>query len=196
MRVSIYPDHIKELELHFRYAGSPERCFVRSRSISNHDWLVDLEGQTCSCPDFQKFREKMPINYMGRLCKHLLQTLNETKQVIFSSRWSESLFEDGHGGPLVAWEIVLQRKNNMAVTAGLSEAWLNVIANLKDARETTDNANGPLTVFGWSVHEKRWAYGEAPPGSKQIKPILLKYGQSFLRNSEMEYYRRTYSQLR
>ncbi len=49
---------------------------------------------------------------------------------------------------------------------------MNVLARTKQRGERISEASGEIERFGWNVREKRWTYGDGPPGSRELTPRL------------------------
>ncbi len=134
-------------------------------------YLVSSAHQTCTCADFQSRRAR-DLGTMGRLCKHLLRELNSRGCFAQASQWHQAIAADGHGGPISAW--LLRRTSSPVVLITLSnnKEWINVYANTKRKGEKISNASGRIAAFGWSVCDKRWSYGDGPPGARELRSLL------------------------
>jgi hypothetical protein len=52
--------------------------------------------------------------------------------------------------------------------------WLRRRSTARTPRsgERIKAASGPITRYGWNVEEDRWSYGEGPPGSRELTPLM------------------------
>ena len=44
---------------------------IKSRTTRTTLYDVDLNGPTCTCPDFRSYRSKLPTGHLTRCCKHI-----------------------------------------------------------------------------------------------------------------------------
>jgi hypothetical protein len=144
------------------------------RGSAQEPYKVDLVEFTCTCPDFEH-RRRRSVNTFGRLCKHLVTVLNRNG-AFENDKWKKAIAETGHGGPVRAW--IIKRKDSppalMTVSSG--NEWVNVYAPSLRKGERIANATGKIRRYGWSVQEKRWSYGESPPGARELRSLFASMG--------------------
>jgi hypothetical protein len=145
---------------------------VRSHSEDRTFYEIDLNKQSCTCPNFQKTRTGYPHGHMGRFCKHLMEELSSRKAFAGASEWHRAIADEGYGGPALAWLVDLEPARQILITADPSSDWINVFARAKRAHERSAEASGKIKRFGWYIPERRWSYGAAPPGARQIRARL------------------------
>ena len=51
--------------------------------------------------------------------------------------------------------------------------WINVFAETKRVKKSASEVKGRIKGYGWHIPGKRWSYGEAPPGAREIRKILM-----------------------
>ncbi len=76
-------------------------------------------------------------------------------------------------GKPVYYEATLASGESIAI--GLdpeAPEWLDIITRKRKSGEKGGVFSGPYDVFGFSVNERRWSYGEGPPGAGEIRGIL------------------------
>ena len=145
---------------------------VRSHSEERTFYEIDLNEQSCTCPDFRKRRTGYPRGHMGRFCKHLMHELACRDAFSGASEWHRAIADEGYGGPAMAWIVKLASPRQILVTADPSSDWINVFARAKKAHERSAEASGKIKRFGWNIAERRWSYGTAPPGARLIRDRL------------------------
>ncbi len=170
-RASYHPQ-VTSYDLSFRVPDdSTEPQEVESYCSDGKTYLVDPVSVTCTCPNAQ-LRTAWSQDSVARCCKHLLQVLGEVGVFADAGKWEAAILQDGHGGPAGAWLVDLKTAPAVLITVGLSREWVNVFAHTKRRGERIKEASGPIERFGWNISEKRWSYGEGPPGSKELTPII------------------------
>jgi hypothetical protein len=150
--------------------GEPPES-VQSDSDSSVIYSVDPSRLTCTCPDFQR-RVALPVTSFERCCKHLLRVLYRRGFLASASEWEQAIAADGYGAPAEAWLITLDSAPAVLVTVAANKVWVNVYARTLRSGERIGSASGPIQRFGWNVDEDRWAYGEGPPGSRELTPLM------------------------
>lgn len=174
MQLAKVPGCFKQVSLNFdapRYVKPQER--VQSDREPGVFYLLDLNAQTCTCPDFVEMRaKKAKPGELGRLCKHLLRALERREGFSSASAWVQAIVREGYGAPYFAWEVTLPSARPMLVTVGTSKEWVNIFAHRKRTGERYSEASGVIQQFGWSLDQHRWSYGEGPPGASEIRPLL------------------------
>jgi len=134
-------------------------------------YQLDLEQAQCSCKGWQ-LRKHYPIGDSRRLCRHLVNAYRMRELIKGNDEWAEAIIENGEGVPLTAWRVKLNTAPEALITQGDSEEWLNVFAHIMKTGEKIAEASGPISRFGWSIVEKRWAYGVSIPGARELNKIL------------------------
>lgn len=146
---------------------------VRSSSLEEHrpTYLVDLVAQTCTCPDFAR-RSTIQRDNPARWCKHIVRQMRDTGSARGRDLWGEAMLSEGMGGPnrtmLVrrgGWPDILVAQEN-------SDDWISVYARTARRGENVREATGRVHRFGWNTEQRRWSYGESPPGAGQLRKIL------------------------
>ena len=139
--------------------------------LNSTDYTVSLDHMTCTCKDFED-RIDYPRNHFGRWCKHLLSELYKKQAFKFSSEWHRGIAEVAYSGPMVAYIFNHPDARPILLTATRSTEWLDVFAHKKKGTEPANKAEGRIDVFGWNVVQKRWSYGEGPPGASVYRRYL------------------------
>lgn len=155
----------------FPASASCSKLINLSSLRSGETYIVDPIEQTCTCPDF-KSRQEYPKNYFGRWCKHILRVLNDAEAFRASDFWHRAIASSGFGGPYVAAFIHMNPNPPVMITFGKNTEWVNIFAKTKRTGETIKNPTGHARCFGWSVAERRWSYGDAPPGARELRKFL------------------------
>jgi len=144
---------------------------VRDPPGSDLIFSVDLLAQTCTCANFA-LRAHRSKNQFGRWCRHLVRSLNEADGFHGAGEWHQAIADDGYDGPLGALLIHRQTSGDVLVTQGADRDWLNIYARSKRSGETIGTASGPIVRHGWSISQQRWAWGEGPPGARELRQLL------------------------
>lgn len=144
---------------------------VTSRS-SGSVYDVSLSDQSCDCPDFVEHRALQPKDHFSRWCKHIIWRAEEAGAFVDANPWQKAIVDHGRGGPLGAFLIELPHNQEFLTTVGTSRTWIDVYAKTALPGEKLPLLTGPIAQYGWSIVEKRWSYGQAPRGAKNIKQLL------------------------
>ena len=131
---------------------------LRSIRVKSSDgecyYTVNLLNYTCTCPSFSKIQSRAPQRDVGRLCKHICWALNRRPILKLLSPICRAMVTEGHG--IHPGRFGRDRRGKpVYITGANSEGWLNVFA-LKRKDGIT------YFRFGYSVTERRWAYGIKP----------------------------------
>lgn len=171
------PEFFEEYSLTVSLPFYPDaRCVIPSFTSEGTGYELDLNSQTCSCPDFTKRRGPLVApGMMGRFCKHLIHELSAREAFAASNKWIRAIADAGHGGPHNAWQVCLPTAQKMLVTTNYPLTWINVFAHTKRNGERVSEASGPIKQFGWKPREHRWSYGEAPPGARELRHLLMAF---------------------
>lgn len=154
---------------------APKHVKQTARSYkSDREYQVDLIEQTCTCPDFSELRSKARANSMPRLCKHLMMKLHGSGAFKGENEWLRAIADQPYGGPKEAWLVERADSPPALVTRSGDGVWLNVYARSKRKGERISEASGAIKSYGWNTVDRRWAYGEAPPGARELRAILEK----------------------
>lgn len=132
---------------------------------------VSVERQTCTCKKFAD-RSDRPMNNIGRWCRHLVITMGERRAVDHENEWIRAIIEDGHGGPLYAFMVDRPTTGQVLMTGNANSEWLNFYARNKRSGETVAQASGKIKRYGWSLQRKGWAYGNPPPGARELRALI------------------------
>jgi hypothetical protein len=148
---------------------------IRSQAIHNNngrEYNVDLLQVTCTCANFEKRDQFETISPM-RYCRHLLRLLNERNAFKSMGKWEKAIINDGSGAPIQSWVVSLKTAPEvLIVDAGSGNEWVDVYAHTKRSGEHIADASGEIQRFGWNYIEHRWSYGEGPPGSRELTPLM------------------------
>lgn len=144
---------------------------VRSSSPEGGSYLVSLAEQTCTCPDFSH-RGGRPRNHFGRWCKHLVTELDRAGAFEYASEWHKAIAQERHGGPTMARLVDLKGAPSVLITPGGSDEWINVFAHSLRRGERVAQASGRITQSGWHIVERRWSYGDGPPGAGELRKLF------------------------
>lgn len=151
-----------------------KKSLFEVRGSAQEPYKVNLADLTCTCPDFEH-RRRRPANTFAHLCKHLVAVLNRNG-AFENDKWKKAIAEDDHGGPIRAWMIERNDSPPALVTISSGNEWVNVYAPSVRKGERIANASGKIRRYGWSVQEKRWSYGESPPGARELRSLFASMG--------------------
>jgi hypothetical protein len=140
-------------------------CVVKVKSHSERGVLynVDLNGPTCTCPDWRSYRAHLPEGHLGRCCKHVLDAYGKIEPQAGWPSWLGCLVENRiPPHPQKQW-MVIQVKRSPALLSTAPSGWADVYAS---------SDGGFYERFGYNVIEDRWSYGMEPDGSRKILQAL------------------------
>ncbi len=133
------------------------KALVQSSSESCIEYLVDLAGPTCTCPDFLP-RSKLPKGDLSRCCKHVFQVFAKVRPKDGWTGWLDAFLELGiRPHPKTKWAVVKLDKDSVLISSAPQE-WANVF--LKSGQENER--------FGYNVSNNRWSYGTSPQDSSRL----------------------------
>jgi hypothetical protein len=90
-----------------------------------------------------------------------------------TDKWKKAIACSSYGGPTNGWIIKLENSPPVAAITCSSKKWINIYAHSVRTGEKIANASGSIKLYGWSVPEQRWSYGEPPPGARELKKLLI-----------------------
>lgn len=142
----------------------PLQIRMPSESESGIEYLVDLVGPTCSCPDFQTTRASMQRLHLNRCCKHIFKGYSQVAPANGWPSWLDAYFELGlRPHPDQSWTVV-KLGNDCVLVSSARNDWANVFVNLISENER----------YGYNVAEDRWAYGNEPETAQQLIAAIRK----------------------
>lgn len=153
--------------------GRSEDTVVPSFSWSGQTYRVSLANQTCTCLDFVELRHDCPPNHFSRWCKHIITVANRMHYFVGCDAWHKAIAKEGAGGPFAAFLIASPSTQEFLATIGSSRDWINIFVRTAFPGQILPNLTGPIKQFGWSIGEKRWSYGIAPRGARDIRKLLV-----------------------
>jgi hypothetical protein len=138
---------------------------IKSHSEKGKVYEVNLAGPTCTCPDWRNFRHRHPEQHLTRCCKHVFDAFSQFQPPLKWPGWLRSFFElawTPH--PQQQW-VVLYVDHDLVLISNAPNGWANIFAS--DC--------GPYERYGYSVIERRWSYGIAPPNDRRIEKAVLAF---------------------
>lgn len=149
-----------------RYAQLPSIPLVvqiKSHSQKSLKYQVDLSGPSCTCPDWIGGRKRVPLGHLTRCCKHVINAYGQIEPDSGWPGWLGAFFDfSWPPHPNQSW-FVIEVGNSFALVSSATKGWANVFVE----------ADGSYDRFGYNVEERRWSYGIAPPGCRQILKTFL-----------------------
>ena len=154
--------------------NSVSGCYSQKDSIFDTPIEIDLDEQTCTCPEFRG-KIQFQKNHMGRICVHLFREMKK-----------QNAFGNLHYTVFTALILGLREETRevytikhkelplMYLIIGKSDDWMNVYGRTKKGNQTIYEASGDFQRYGWNLNEKRWAFGEGLAGTSLITPFLEK----------------------
>ncbi|QDV23449.1 hypothetical protein [Aureliella helgolandensis] len=135
-----------------RLIAIPTKLQVASFREPDLTYDLDLTAPSCSCPDFQSYRQHLPVGHISRCCKHIMQGYAEIRPSSGWPSWLEPFLEAGfRPHPEQEWCVVEVSTCNYLVSSASPE-WGNVYARI----------DGVSEKYGFSIDEHRWSYGKEP----------------------------------
>lgn len=143
------------------------RITCKSSNELDVQYTLDVNNQTCTCPDWQERRRSFDINIPFRLCKHLCAFYEETgTELPPSLKPFEGMIYhfalEQRGIPLSdkIMAIVLSDSDNSSPSMGL-------IAT-KSHNSDWINVHESSLRYGYNPRERRWSYQNEPPHAKEV----------------------------
>jgi len=132
---------------------------VPSQSEPARFYEVDLDGPSCTCPDWRTWRSRLPTGDLTRCCKHVLHVYATLVRRGNCDGWLYAFIENGWPAhPGAEWHLLTVGSDKVLFCTPSDKGWANVFA-----REGSEYSR-----FGFNVDENRWAYGTEPRGARAI----------------------------
>lgn len=136
----------------------PVTVAIESESEKGRFYEVDLTGPSCTCPDWSEERRHLPQGQMGRCCKHVMRALSAVRPENGWPGWLAAFVGNAYPPkPSQTWG-AFDLVGKPCLISSPHKGWVNVLSPCSDG----------YSRFGYSVEERRWAYGERPYRSTQI----------------------------
>jgi hypothetical protein len=134
----------------------------QSQSEPGVVYHVDLGRQTCTCPDWNGVRQRLPVGSPSRFCKHMFSALGKVSPSRDWPSWLGYLVDHGRRlSPRSRLGVVKREGGAVLLCVGEGE-WCDVIAP----------ESGSYSLFGFNRVQNRWSYGEAPKGAMEIRKAI------------------------
>lgn len=150
--------------------GSIPDQMVGSYRHENTTYNVSVSLMTCTCPDFIKHRQGFPIYDLRRTCKHLYGVLQDNQCLTNLSELGLAILERPSKKKELT-TVQLCSGNQVSICHGDNE-WVDVFTRKRRKGDSGGLYSGKYERFGYNKNERRWSYGEGPPGAREIKSIL------------------------
>jgi hypothetical protein len=135
---------------------------------------VDLNGPTCTCPDFRSYRVGLPTGHLTRCCKHIFDAYAQLEPVEGWSGWLDSFLEVAcPPHPHQNWRVVtigqgwLGMRTALVLISSAPSDWANVFAP----------SNGIYERYGYNVKQHRWAYEIEPAQGEKIGKAVVAFSR-------------------
>ena len=152
----------------------PISALIKSRTTKTTFYEVDLNGPTCTCPDFRSYRSKLPAGHLARCCKHIFDAYAQIEPPDGWPGWLESFLGVGAAPhPHQKWRIItfgqgwLGMQTVFVLISSAPNDWANVFAP----------DNGLYDRYGYNVRKHRWAYEIQPPQSEKIAKAVVAFSR-------------------
>lgn len=136
---------------------------VPSQSEPSRFYEVDLNGPSCTCPDWRTWRSNLPVGDLTRCCKHILSVYVRLVRPAETDNWLLAFIANAWpADPGTGWHLMTIESGKVLFCSASARGWSNVFAI----------ADGGYARFGYNVKEKRWAYGVEPPFGDAIAAAI------------------------
>ncbi len=142
---------------------------VQSETSRSTTYEVVMDTFTCTCPDFLESRTGYEVGDLRRLCKHQVSIVadavgpdNQLLKAILANHYRKSFYRRGtmaSGEPIA-----------FGLSAG--EPWIDVFTRKRRKGDRDGKYTGDYDRFGFSLDERRWSYGDGPPGAREIRSMI------------------------
>ena len=130
---------------------------------------VELAGPSCSCPDWQTRRSRLPTGHLTRCCKHVLDAYAHLSYEREVEEWLHSFIDTGWPArPGTQWKLLTVDGDKVLVSSAANKGWANVFAREDET----------YIRFGYNIDEERWAYGSEPEGSSVIVAAIKSFKEA------------------
>jgi hypothetical protein len=146
---------------------------VKSHSRRGEFYEVNLNGPTCTCPDFRSFRYGLSAGHLTRCCKHVFDAYTQLEPrdgwpgwlgAFLDFRWPPDPRQEWSVLPIRQGWLTFQRPH-LVLICSAPNRWANIFAP----------DSGRYDRYGYNVIEDRWAYDILPPGSEKIREGILNF---------------------
>jgi hypothetical protein len=143
----------------------PFSTSVKSRTDKGVTYDVDLQGPTCTCPDFRTFRHRWPVAHLTRCCKHVLSVYQQLEPSTGWPGWLRAFVNvSWTPHPKQDW-MVVEVASALVLISTAPDGWANAYVS----------ESGPYDRYGYHVRDDRWSYGIEPPKSDRIRHALVAF---------------------
>lgn len=133
---------------------------------SSQVYHVSLPEHSCTCPDFSKRRQNLPLGHALRCCKHIIKVLEDTGLFQTQDDFTRQVLLEARDPEMQYLEIDFpQGCVFVGITPG--KEWFDILAPKK-----TSKGVGELEWFGYDQAGKRWSYGKPPFNPVPIKEAI------------------------
>ncbi len=141
----------------------PIQIRVNSLTAKGVQYEVNLNGPSCTCPDWVTQRSGLPQGHLNRCCKHVLDALSQIKSDEDWPGWLVAFIDSAYPPhPQHRWK-TLKVGGQVVLISSAPAGWANVYAE--------EDENGD-SRFGYNIRERRWAYGAEPLRSGPIRRAI------------------------
>ena len=139
------------------------RFRVPSQSEPGRFYEVNLNGPTCTCPDWRNRRSRLPVGDLTRCCKHILHIYARLVDPGAIDNWLVAFIQNGWPPhPEARWRLLDHDGAKALFCTASEQGWANVFA--------TDGKR--YERFGYNTLENRWAYGTEPEAAASISNAI------------------------
>jgi hypothetical protein len=136
---------------------------VPSQSEPSRFYEVNLNGPSCTCPDWCTWRSNLPVGDLTRCCKHILSVYARLVRPAETDNWLLAFIANAWPAePGTSWHLMTVESGKVLFCSTSARGWSNVFA-------MTD---GAYARFGYNVEETRWAYAVEPPFGDAIAAAI------------------------
>ncbi|MEG6549580.1 hypothetical protein V6C53_04990 [Desulfocurvibacter africanus] len=160
------PFTTRDLELRLKLEPVPESSMrISSLSDPTKSYRCNLSTLTCSCPDFQERRRKMPLSSPRRLCKHLVHAMADQPDKLpnsFADYWQDiaACARHEYGFPFHPGAKVVETSQTLVEIRPQedNDEWLNIFAEGER--------------YGFKPSIGAWSYGKKPTEHEKIERAI------------------------
>ena len=152
-------DQVRLPTLHGRFQ-------VPSQNEARRLYEVNLNGPTCSCPDWRDHRSRLPAGDLTRCCKHVLHIYARLLDPGATDNWLVGFIENAcppHPG--AHWHLLDHNGSTVLFCTPSEKGWADVFASDGERYQR----------FGYNTLEERWAYGVEPEDAGPIASAIAKH---------------------
>ena len=176
---SALPEGVEQLVINLKIDQPPNQTEWKFRTdgTGKSYFHVDLSPHTCTCDDFVSRRSRFEFPDVRRLCGHMIRAYQKAEAWPEPDGIVAAMFSNGPPeGGCWAYDRILRTKLSSGEHVYFGEKhdrdWIDVYAKARRKGDEPGKYTGAYGRYGFDRANTKWAFGNAPPGAREIRGIL------------------------